>query len=173
MQTWCLLYHSFAAEIQMFKACAEFYSCHTRPMLQKTFFLKKTKKAPQASYLLSFWCCNCSEFSSYFFSAPGTDYSQLCFASIFQYQINASVLSVCMTNLTLCCCFSIYSIINGFALPLKAEHKQFLMKVLIPLHTAKGLALFHAQVGKFLQTILSYQSVITNENLGAYRSNRT
>ncbi|MEQ2204372.1 Serine/threonine-protein phosphatase 2A 56 kDa regulatory subunit alpha isoform, partial [Xenoophorus captivus] len=38
------------------------------------------------------------------------------------------------------------SIINGFALPLKAEHKQFLMKVLIPLHTAKALALFHAQV---------------------------
>uniref|UniRef100_A0A8C1Q573 Serine/threonine protein phosphatase 2A regulatory subunit n=1 Tax=Cyprinus carpio TaxID=7962 RepID=A0A8C1Q573_CYPCA len=37
------------------------------------------------------------------------------------------------------------SIINGFALPLKAEHKQFLMKILIPLHTAKGLALFHAQ----------------------------
>lgn len=26
------------------------------------------------------------------------------------------------------------SIINGFALPLKAEHKQFLVKVLIPLH---------------------------------------
>jgi serine/threonine-protein phosphatase 2A regulatory subunit B' len=40
------------------------------------------------------------------------------------------------------------SIINGFALPLKAEHKQFLMKVLIPMHTAKGLALFHAQVGR-------------------------
>ncbi|KAL4630561.1 serine/threonine-protein phosphatase 2A 56 kDa regulatory subunit alpha isoform [Arapaima gigas] len=38
------------------------------------------------------------------------------------------------------------SIINGFALPLKAEHKQFLMKVLIPMHTAKGLAVFHAQV---------------------------
>ncbi|XP_060907848.1 serine/threonine-protein phosphatase 2A 56 kDa regulatory subunit alpha isoform isoform X2 [Labrus mixtus] len=37
------------------------------------------------------------------------------------------------------------SIINGFALPLKAEHKQFLMKVLIPLHTAKALSLFHAQ----------------------------
>uniref|UniRef100_A0A4W5PBN1 Serine/threonine protein phosphatase 2A regulatory subunit n=1 Tax=Hucho hucho TaxID=62062 RepID=A0A4W5PBN1_9TELE len=33
------------------------------------------------------------------------------------------------------------SIINGFALPLKAEHKQFLMKVLIPMHTGKGLAL--------------------------------
>ncbi|XP_016102442.1 serine/threonine-protein phosphatase 2A 56 kDa regulatory subunit alpha isoform [Sinocyclocheilus grahami] len=38
------------------------------------------------------------------------------------------------------------SIINGFALPLKAEHKQFLMKILIPMHTAKGLALFHAQL---------------------------
>ena len=38
------------------------------------------------------------------------------------------------------------SIINGFALPVKAEHKQFLMKVFIPTHTAKGLALFHAQL---------------------------
>jgi serine/threonine-protein phosphatase 2A regulatory subunit B' len=44
----------------------------------------------------------------------------------------------------------ICSIINGFALPLKAEHKQFLMKVLIPMHTGKGLALFHAQVTKHL-----------------------
>uniref|UniRef100_V9KWM8 Serine/threonine protein phosphatase 2A regulatory subunit n=1 Tax=Callorhinchus milii TaxID=7868 RepID=V9KWM8_CALMI len=38
------------------------------------------------------------------------------------------------------------SIINGFALPLKAEHKQFLIRVLIPLHTARILALFHAQL---------------------------
>uniref|UniRef100_A0AAQ4PT02 Serine/threonine protein phosphatase 2A regulatory subunit n=1 Tax=Gasterosteus aculeatus aculeatus TaxID=481459 RepID=A0AAQ4PT02_GASAC len=38
------------------------------------------------------------------------------------------------------------SIINGFALPLKAEHKQFLVRVLIPLHTAKSLSIFHAQV---------------------------
>uniref|UniRef100_A0A3B5LF86 Serine/threonine protein phosphatase 2A regulatory subunit n=1 Tax=Xiphophorus couchianus TaxID=32473 RepID=A0A3B5LF86_9TELE len=37
------------------------------------------------------------------------------------------------------------SIINGFALPLKAEHKQFLVRVLIPLHTAKSLSIFHAQ----------------------------
>lgn len=48
------------------------------------------------------------------------------------------------------------SIINGFALPLKAEHKQFLVKVLIPLHTVRSLSLFHAQVrclclcGRFL-----------------------
>ena len=51
-----------------------------------------------------------------------------------------------LCNLTMLWCFSVNSIINGFALPLKAEHKQFLMKVLIPLHTAKGLAFFHAQV---------------------------
>ena len=29
------------------------------------------------------------------------------------------------------------SIINGFALPLKAEHKQFLVRVLIPLHKVR------------------------------------
>lgn len=38
------------------------------------------------------------------------------------------------------------SIINGFALPLKSEHKQFLVRVLIPLHTARSLSIFHAQV---------------------------
>ena len=38
------------------------------------------------------------------------------------------------------------SIINGFALPLKAEHKTFLMKVLIPLHKSRSLSLYHAQV---------------------------
>lgn len=45
------------------------------------------------------------------------------------------------------CQFSfLSSIINGFALPLKAEHKQFLVKVLLPLHSARSLSLFHAQV---------------------------
>jgi len=39
------------------------------------------------------------------------------------------------------------SIINGFALPLKAEHKQFLLKVLIPLHKARSLSMYHPQVG--------------------------
>uniref|UniRef100_A0A6P7FUA6 Serine/threonine-protein phosphatase 2A 56 kDa regulatory subunit epsilon isoform-like n=1 Tax=Diabrotica virgifera virgifera TaxID=50390 RepID=A0A6P7FUA6_DIAVI len=38
------------------------------------------------------------------------------------------------------------SIINGFALPLKVEHKQFLVKVLIPLHKVKCLSLYHAQL---------------------------
>ena len=40
------------------------------------------------------------------------------------------------------------SIINGFALPLKAEHKQFLLKVLLPLHKVRCLSLYHAQVSK-------------------------
>eukprot|EP01066_Platyproteum_vivax_P007604 Platyproteum_vivax@DN3009_c0_g1_i1.p1 len=38
------------------------------------------------------------------------------------------------------------SIINGFALPLKEEHKQFLEKSLIPLHKAKTLNPFHQQL---------------------------
>ena len=42
--------------------------------------------------------------------------------------------------------FFFLSIINGFALPLKAEHKQFLLKVLIPLHKVRCLSLYHAQV---------------------------
>ncbi|XP_056150283.1 serine/threonine-protein phosphatase 2A 56 kDa regulatory subunit alpha isoform isoform X2 [Lampris incognitus] len=53
------------------------------------------------------------------------------------------------------------SIINGFALPLKAEHKQFLMKVLIPLHTAKGLALFHAQLGYCVVQFLEKDPTLT------------
>ncbi|KAF7813641.1 serine/threonine protein phosphatase 2A 57 kDa regulatory subunit B' theta isoform-like [Senna tora] len=38
------------------------------------------------------------------------------------------------------------SIINGFALPLKEEHKLFLVRVLIPLHKPKCLAMYHQQL---------------------------
>jgi len=38
------------------------------------------------------------------------------------------------------------SIINGFAVPLKEEHKVFLERVLIPLHKAHSLSLFHPQL---------------------------
>jgi len=38
------------------------------------------------------------------------------------------------------------SIINGFALPLKEEHKDFLFKALIPLHKVKSLASFYQQL---------------------------
>ncbi|XP_020229795.1 serine/threonine protein phosphatase 2A 59 kDa regulatory subunit B' eta isoform isoform X1 [Cajanus cajan] len=38
------------------------------------------------------------------------------------------------------------SIINGFALPLKEEHKLFLFHALIPLHKSKCLAMYHQQL---------------------------
>merc|ERR1711920_1197072 len=38
------------------------------------------------------------------------------------------------------------SIINGFALPLKEEHKEFLIKALIPLHKVKSLGSFNQQL---------------------------
>eukprot|EP00249_Psilotum_nudum_P022912 c28688_g2_i3 orf=498-2105(-) len=38
------------------------------------------------------------------------------------------------------------SIINGFALPLKEEHKLFLVRALIPLHKPKCVALYHQQL---------------------------
>jgi len=38
------------------------------------------------------------------------------------------------------------SIINGFAIPLKKEHLQFLVRALIPLHKPKVVALYHQQL---------------------------
>lgn len=38
------------------------------------------------------------------------------------------------------------SIVNGFALPLKEEHKLFLVRVLIPLHKPKSVAMYHQQL---------------------------
>ncbi|KAF8384686.1 pptr-2 [Pristionchus pacificus] len=38
------------------------------------------------------------------------------------------------------------SIINGFAIPLKEEHRTFLLRVLLPLHKVKSLSVYHAQL---------------------------
>ncbi|VDM53307.1 unnamed protein product [Angiostrongylus costaricensis] len=38
------------------------------------------------------------------------------------------------------------SIINGFALPLKEEHRTFLLRVLLPLHKVKSLSTYHPQL---------------------------
>ena len=38
------------------------------------------------------------------------------------------------------------SIINGFALPLKEEHKIFLQRALLPLHKPKCVAMYHQQL---------------------------
>jgi serine/threonine-protein phosphatase 2A regulatory subunit B' len=38
------------------------------------------------------------------------------------------------------------SIINGFALPLKEEHKMFLVRALLPLHKPKSVSVYHQQL---------------------------
>ncbi|THF94169.1 hypothetical protein TEA_004432 [Camellia sinensis var. sinensis] len=38
------------------------------------------------------------------------------------------------------------SIINGFALPMKEEHKLFLVRALIPLHKPKSISVYHQQL---------------------------
>jgi len=38
------------------------------------------------------------------------------------------------------------SIINGFALPLKKEHRLFLVRVLMPLHKPKALTQYHGEL---------------------------
>ncbi|WCJ39924.1 Serine/threonine protein phosphatase 2A 57 kDa regulatory subunit B' beta isoform [Euphorbia peplus] len=47
------------------------------------------------------------------------------------------------------------SIINGFTVPVKEEHKLFLMRVLIPLHKTKGMQIYHRElsycVNQFVQ----------------------
>ncbi|RXM93908.1 Serine/threonine-protein phosphatase 2A 56 kDa regulatory subunit beta isoform [Acipenser ruthenus] len=53
------------------------------------------------------------------------------------------------------------SIINGFALPLKSEHKQFLDRVLIPLHTVKSLSVFHAQLAYCVVQFMEKDATVT------------
>ncbi|PNF36861.1 hypothetical protein B7P43_G08875 [Cryptotermes secundus] len=53
------------------------------------------------------------------------------------------------------------SIINGFALPLKSEHKRFLVKVLLPLHKVKCLSLYHAQLTYCVVQFLEKDATLT------------
>lgn len=55
------------------------------------------------------------------------------------------------------------SIINGFALPLKDEHKLFLTRVLIPLHKAKSLTLYHPQLAYCVVQFLEKDPGLTEE----------
>jgi hypothetical protein len=55
------------------------------------------------------------------------------------------------------------SIINGFALPLKEEHKLFLTRVLIPLHKAKSLVLYHPQLAYCIVQFLEKDPGLTEE----------
>lgn len=53
------------------------------------------------------------------------------------------------------------SIINGFALPLKEEHKVFLVQVLIPLHKARSLSVYHPQLAYCVVQFLEKDSTLT------------
>ncbi|KAI9482553.1 protein phosphatase 2A regulatory B subunit [Zychaea mexicana] len=55
------------------------------------------------------------------------------------------------------------SIINGFALPLKEEHKTFLSRVLIPLHKPAGLAMYHPQLDYCVVQFLEKDPSLTAE----------
>ena len=57
------------------------------------------------------------------------------------------------------------SIINGFALPLKEEHKQFLLRVLLPLHKAKSLSVYHPQLAYCVVQFLEKDSSLTRDVL--------
>ncbi|CDJ60947.1 serine/threonine protein phosphatase 2A B56 delta subunit, putative [Eimeria maxima] len=50
------------------------------------------------------------------------------------------------------------SVINGFAVPLKAEHKLFLERVLLPLHKARSLAAFHKQLTYCMEQYVAKES---------------
>ncbi|XP_053292017.1 serine/threonine-protein phosphatase 2A 56 kDa regulatory subunit delta isoform isoform X1 [Pleuronectes platessa] len=53
------------------------------------------------------------------------------------------------------------SIINGFALPLKEEHKMFLIRVLLPLHKVKSLSVYHPQLAYCVVQFLEKDSSLT------------
>ncbi|VDD76310.1 unnamed protein product, partial [Mesocestoides corti] len=55
------------------------------------------------------------------------------------------------------------SIINGFAVPLKAEHKTYLMRVLIPLHKVKSLSVYHAQLAYCVVQYLDKDPSLTEQ----------
>ena len=55
------------------------------------------------------------------------------------------------------------SIINGFALPLKEEHKIFLLKVLMPLHKVKSLSVYHPQLAYGVVQFLEKDPSLTKQ----------
>lgn len=63
------------------------------------------------------------------------------------------------------------SIINGFALPLKEEHKVFLLKVLLPLHKAKSLSVYHPQLAYCVVQFLEKDPSLTEPVGVAVRAN--
>ena len=57
------------------------------------------------------------------------------------------------------------SIINGFALPLKEEHKTFLVKALIPLHKPKNINAFQQQLSYCTPNLLPFPFFLTRARI--------
>ncbi|KAI8048759.1 phosphatase 2A regulatory B subunit-domain-containing protein [Gilbertella persicaria] len=55
------------------------------------------------------------------------------------------------------------SIINGFALPLKEEHKTFLIRVLMPLHKPPTLSTYHPQLAYCVVQFLEKDASLTKQ----------
>lgn len=55
------------------------------------------------------------------------------------------------------------SIINGFVLPLKDEHRIFLNRILIPLHKVKSLSLYHPQLAYCVVQFLEKDPLLAQE----------
>lgn len=55
------------------------------------------------------------------------------------------------------------SIINGFAVPLKAEHRRFLEMVLIPLHKVKNVSQFHQQLAYCTTQFIEKDATLASE----------
>ncbi|CAG0881959.1 unnamed protein product [Cyprideis torosa] len=55
------------------------------------------------------------------------------------------------------------SIINGFALPLKEEHKMFLLRVLLPLHKVKSLSVYHPQLAYCVIQFMEKDASLTEQ----------
>ncbi|KAF5745774.1 serine/threonine protein phosphatase 2A 57 kDa regulatory subunit B' beta isoform-like [Tripterygium wilfordii] len=52
------------------------------------------------------------------------------------------------------------SIINGFTVPLREEHRLFLMRVLIPLHMTKGMQIYHRQLAYCVSQFVQKEPVL-------------
>lgn len=52
------------------------------------------------------------------------------------------------------------SIINGFTVPLKEEHKLFLIRVLIPMHKPKGMLMYHKQLSYCVSQFVQKEPVL-------------
>lgn len=52
------------------------------------------------------------------------------------------------------------SIINCFTIPLKEEHKLFLMRVLLPLHRTKGMPAYHRKLAYCVSQFMQKEPVL-------------